>query len=62
MDLKTLLKINIALFSVVFLVHLYRIIFYFPVSIGSWEVPVWFNVLFLLISLVLILLNYKQMK
>lgn len=62
MKLKTLLKINIVLFSLIFLVHLYRLIFYFSVQVSGWEVPIWLNIIAVVIVAIIIWLNYKQMK
>ncbi len=61
-NLKSVLKLNILLFSLILLVHLYRAIFYFPAQIYGWEVPRWINLIFAVIASIFVAINYKALK
>ena len=60
MELKTVLKINTALFSVIGLLHLARLIWQWDASLGSWDVPLWFSGVFIVLAAGLAWMNWKQ--
>ena len=51
--------INIAIFSLIALLHLVRLLFQWPVQFAGWNVPLWLNVVFVIMAGVLIYLNAK---
>lgn len=59
--LKTILGINIAFFSIIGLLHLLRLFFQWPAQIGTWTIPVWLSGLGLVIAVVLVYLNSKNL-
>ena len=58
---KLALTLNIVFFVLVLLVHLYRIFTRFDVEFGNWSVPVWLNVVGVVIVLLLLYVNYKAL-
>lgn len=60
--LKAVLQINIALFSLIGLVHLLRIILQWKVQFGEKAVPFWLNIIGILISIGMIYINAKHLK
>ncbi len=58
---KLALTVNLVLFVLMFLLHLYRVIFGFYAQIGNWIIPIWLNVVALVVLLVVIYLNYKAL-
>ena len=58
---KLALTLNIVFFVLVLLVHLYRILTGFYVQIGGWIVPIWLNVVGVVIIMLLLYLNYKAL-
>ncbi len=59
-DLKSVLITNIIIFSLIFIIHLIRIITKFHVQFGDFIVPIWINYLVVIISAFIIYTNYKQ--
>lgn len=62
MDLQTVLKINVALFSLIGLIHLSRLLWQWEVSFAGWDVPLWLNGLFFILAGLLVWVNAKQLK
>ncbi len=60
--LKTVLGINVALFSLIGLLHLLRLVLRWPAQIGGWNVPMWLSVIAVLASGVLVYFNWKHLK
>ena len=60
--LKTVLGINVALFSLIGLLHLLRLILQWPAQIGGWNVPMWMSVAALLAFGLLVYFNGKHLK
>ncbi|MBI2148302.1 hypothetical protein HYU23_01355 [Candidatus Woesearchaeota archaeon] len=56
---KLALTVNVVVFSLIFLLHLFRIISGFEVRFGSLIIPNWISYIALVVALVLIYLNYK---
>ena len=56
---KLALTANIVVFSLVFLLHLSRILLNFDLKFANWFVPVWLNYIALVVVGLLIYLNYK---
>ena len=62
LKLKTVLLINIALFSLIGLLHLLRIILQWKVSFGEKAVPYWPNLIGILIAIAMVYINAKHVK
>ncbi len=60
--LKTVLGINVGLFSLIGLLHLLRLILQWPAQIGGWNVPLWLSVVALLLSGVLVYFNSRHLQ
>jgi multisubunit Na+/H+ antiporter MnhF subunit len=60
--MKPFTKIAAVLFGVAGLVHLYRIIFPFRVTIGEFEVPALASVVFLVLAIILCIGLWKESK
>ncbi len=58
--LKTVLGINLAVFSVIGLLHLLRLVLQWPAQIGGWTVPIWLSVVAVLASGLLVYFNGKH--
>lgn len=58
---KLALTINIIFFVLIMIVHVYRIFTGFHAQFGSWVVPIWLNIVAVIILLLLIYLNYKAL-
>jgi len=59
---KTALTASLVIFSLIFLLHVIRILTGFHAQMGTWVVPIWLNVIAAIISLVVMYLNYKGLK
>lgn len=59
--LKTVLGINVALFSVIGLIHLFRVILGWPMQFANWNVPVWLSGVGLVVAGVLVYFNAKHL-
>lgn len=60
--LKTVLGINVGLFSSIGLLHLLRLVLQWPAQIGGWNVPMWLSIIAVLASGVLVYFNGKHLK
>ena len=60
--LKTILGINVAVFGILGVLHLLRLIQRWPVQLAGWNVPLWPSAVFLIVAAVLLYLNYKHLK
>ncbi len=58
---KLALTINLVFFVLVLLLHLYRIFSGLYIQVGEWFVPIWLNIIAVVIMLVLIYINYKAL-
>ena len=56
---KLALTVNIIIFSLIFLLHLYRIITNTTAKFGIWVVPIWISYLGLVVAAILVYINYK---
>lgn len=62
LKLKTVLQINIALFSLIGLVHLLRIVLQWNIRFGEKAVPYWSNLIGIIIAIAMVYINAKHMK
>ena len=62
MNLQTILKFNIGLFSVVAALHLWRAIAGLPLNIGTFSLPVWASYAAFVIIAFLAYGNYKVLQ
>lgn len=60
-ETRTVLTVNLVIFSLIFLLHLIRIFTGFHAQFGNWIVPIWVSWLAGIISLVVVYLNYKAL-
>lgn len=60
--LKTVVGLNIGLFSLISLVHLSRLLWQWPVTIGNWPVPLWLNGIGVVVAGGLAYLNSKHLQ
>ncbi len=60
--LKTVLGVNVAIFSVLGLIHLARLLMPWDVQFAGWSVPLWVNGIFIVLAGILIYLNGKHLK
>ncbi|MBI2666792.1 hypothetical protein HYX13_04225 [Candidatus Woesearchaeota archaeon] len=60
--LKTVLMVNILLFSLIGTAHLARLLWQWEISFAGWSVPLWLNAVFVVLAGALVLMNGKQMK
>lgn len=58
---KLALTINLVIFIIIFFLHLLRIFYKWDAAIGGWVVPLWLSWIAIIISLVLVYLNYKAL-
>ncbi|MBS3151950.1 hypothetical protein J4230_00920 [Candidatus Woesearchaeota archaeon] len=58
---KLALAINIVVFSLIFLLHLFRIVSNYSAKFGNWIVPMWVSYLALIALAFLIYINYKAL-
>lgn len=58
---KLALTINLVFFILIFLLHLLRIFYRWDAAIGGWIVPFWLSWIAVLLSGILIYLNYKAL-
>lgn len=59
--LKTVLWINVVLFSLIGILHLLRLLRGWPAQIGGWDLPLWLSVIALILSGVLVYFNGKHL-
>lgn len=59
--LKTVLGINVGLFSLIGLLHLLRLVLGWPAQISGWNVPMWLSIIAVLASGVLVYFNGKHL-
>jgi hypothetical protein len=55
------LRLSGSVFFAVSLVHLFRVLFQIPATVGTWEVPVWVSLLAFLVSFDLSLLMWASL-
>ena len=60
--LKTVLCVNIGIFSVLGLIHVARLFMQWDVQFAGWSVPLWLNGVFVVLAGVLVYLNAKRLK
>lgn len=60
--LKTTLGINVAVFSIIGVLHLLRLILQWPAQIAGWTVPVWLSGVAVIATGALVYCNAKNMK
>ena len=60
--MKTGSKIAIAVFSMVAILHLFRIVYAFDMTIDSWFVPMWVSVLGVIGPTVIAVLLWRESK
>ncbi|MEK6950263.1 MAG: hypothetical protein AABX13_00885 [Nanoarchaeota archaeon] len=60
--LKTVLGINVAVFSVIGLLHLLRLLLRWPAQIAGWNVPLWMSIAAVLAAGVIVYFNWKHLK
>lgn len=58
-NLKATLTLNLVVFTIVFLLHFYRLIWGVGLNFGGYLIPNWLTILFLVLLIGLIYLNYK---
>ena len=54
LNLENLLILNVVLFSVVAILHFFRVVTMVPIFIGEYELPVWLNVIAIIFLVFLI--------
>ena len=59
---KTILGINIAVFSVVAILHLLRVILSLKLKLAGRIIPFWFSIIVAILLAILIYYNIKQLK
>jgi len=60
--MKTGTKLAIAVFSIVAIAHLLRLVYAVDVSIGSWNAPMWVSVLGVLVPGVIAILLWRDLN
>ena len=58
--MKTATKIGVAVFTLVALAHLYRVVMGFEVTVGDWNAPMWVSYLGVVIPGALAFFIYKE--
>ena len=61
-NIKSVLLINIIIFSLILVLHLVRSIMNLNAQIGDFNLPVWISYIAIIISAYIIYINYKQIK
>ncbi|MBI2667343.1 hypothetical protein HYX17_01075 [Candidatus Woesearchaeota archaeon] len=61
-NIKSVLLINIIIFSLILVLHLVRSIIGLNAQIGDFNIPVWLSYIAIIISAYIIYINYKQIK
>ena len=61
-NIKSVLLINIIIFSLVLILHLIRSVMNLNAQIGNFNIPVWASYVAIIISAYIIYINYKQIK
>ncbi len=62
MPLKTVLTVNVVLFSLIGIVHLLRIIGQWEVRFGGWFVGYWLNVVAIVIAAAMVYINSRHLR
>ncbi|MBI2576735.1 hypothetical protein HYV84_05970 [Candidatus Woesearchaeota archaeon] len=61
-SLKTILHLNILFFSLIIAVHLARLLTGWEVTINAWQVPLWINILAIIILGFLTFANARHLR